>query len=215
MRNKNKKRGIFAASILCSLAVCVVGTLIAVASGMFLYNVSVFLSEKNLAQKKEFETSKSVLDTVNEQYLAQFVPSKADDLKLKLAQLGLTALLETSHIRILYGYDELERILANQASEPQTPTTNPKVYNWPGIRLVRMMYNTTACTTMIEFSGGENKSEQRRQIWRWEYKDGKWIPLAFSDYFIPPDVEINKQGISFMLSPRHDTKLTKLFVLKK
>ena len=215
MAKKNKKRGIFTATILYSLVVCAVSATVTAACGMFLYDVSVYLSEKNLAQKKEFEASKSVLDTVNDQYIARFDALKTEKLAPRLSQLGLTALLDTSHIRILYGYDELERILANQASTPKPATVNPKGYNWPGIRLLSMMYNTSTCTTMIEFSGGENKSEQRRQVWRWEHKDGKWTPISFSGYFVPSDVEINKQGISFVLSPKHDTKLAKLFVLKK
>jgi hypothetical protein len=216
MMKKRKQKGIFTTVIIYSVAVCFVSTLIALASGMFLYNVTFFMSEKNANQKKEFETSKKVLDTVDGQYVARFDANGSEAIKTKLAQQGLTSLLDSIHIRVLYGYDEIDRIVANQSTGPKTlSVVNPKGYNWPTIRLVSMMYTTTKCTTMVEFSGGENKSEQRRQIWKWEYKNGKWLPLAFSNYFIAKDVQISKQGISFVLSPRHDTKLAKVFVLNK
>jgi hypothetical protein len=213
---KHRKQGIFTVVVLYSVVACVISSSIAIGSGIFLYDVDVLLSEQNLNQQKEFGTSKNVLDTVDAQYIARFDADKTDSLKTKLAQQGFTSLLDTSHIRALYGYDEIDRILANQTVEPKNVTAvSPKGYNWPVIRLVSMMYNATICTTMIEFSGGENKSEQRRQIWKWEHKNGEWVPISFSKYFIPSAVEITKQGVSFMLSPRNNTKLTKLFVLKK
>jgi hypothetical protein len=216
MKKNKGKRGIFTIVVLYSIAVCVVSTLIAVASGVFLYGVSTYLTEQNFSQKKEFDASKVVLDTVDERYVEQFNANKTEELKTKLAQQGLTSLLDTAHIHVLYGYDEIENILANQTSEPKgVAVANPKGYNWPGIRLISMVYDTSKCTTMVEFTGGDNKDEQKRQVWKWEHKGGKWIPLAFSNYFVPNDVEISRQGISFMLSPKHDTKLAKLFVLKK
>jgi hypothetical protein len=213
---KNKIRGIFTTVLLYSIAVCAVSLLIAIGCGFFLYSVSPYLSEQNLSQKAEFEKFKKVLDSVDAQYIARFDPENEKDLKMKLAQQGLTVLLDTPQIHILYGYDEIDRITANQISDPKsTAVLNPKGYSWPIIRLVSMMYDTSVCTTMIEFSGGENKNEQKRQIWKWERKGEKWIPLSFSNYFVASDVEISKQGISFILAPKHDTKLTKLFVLKK
>jgi hypothetical protein len=160
--------------------------------------------------------SRSVLDGVDAYYLARFEAPEAEDLKKKLARQGFTALLDAIHIRVLYGYDEIERIAANRTSDPKgSPVFGSKEYNWPIINLISMVYDSKTCTTMVELTGGENPSEQRRQVWKWEHRDGKWIPLAFSEHFVPGDVEIGKQGISFILSPKRDTKLTKLFVLKK
>jgi hypothetical protein len=213
---KVKNRGIFTTVILYSVAACVVSMFVAAGSGIFLYAVSTYFSEQNINQKAEFEKSRKILDTVNDQYIARFKAENVNDLKTKLAQLGFTVLLDTPHIHILYGYDEIDRISTNQASGPKNQiVSDPKGYNWPGIRLVSMMYDVSVCTTMVEFNGGENKSEQRRQIWKWERKGDKWVPLSFSKYFVASDVEISKQGISFILAPKHDTKLTKLFVLKK
>jgi hypothetical protein len=213
---KIKKRGIFVTVMLYSIVVCVFSTLAGVASGIFFYVVETSLSQQNVVQRTEFEGSKKVLDTVDSQYIARFEPGRTEEIKKKLAQQVLTALLDTSQIRVLYGYDQIERILANQLAGGQDlAAATPKVYNWPVIRLVSMMYNSTTCTTMVEFKGGENRNEQKQQVWKWEYKGGKWVPLSFSDYFVPSDVEISRQGISFVLSPKHDTKLTKLFVLNK
>jgi hypothetical protein len=199
-----------------SVVVCVLSTLAGAAAGMFLYVAETSLSEQNVALRTEFDGSKKVLDTVDSEYIARFEPGRTEEIKRNLAQQALTALLDTSQLRVLYGYDQIERILANQsAGEQNVAVVNPKAYNWPVIRLISMMYNSTACTTMVEFTGGENKNEQKRQVWKWEYKGGKWVPFSFSDYFIPSDVEISRQGISFVLAPKHDMKLTKLFVLKK
>jgi hypothetical protein len=213
---KSKKRGIFTVVLLYSLAVCVLSAAAAVGCGMLLYKVSAYLGERNAQQKKEFDTHKNTLAAVDAQYAARFEPLRPEALKTKLAQRGFTALLDPAQIEILYGYDEIRRILANQASEPKPlAAANPKSYNWPAIHPVSMVYDTSTCTTMVEFAGGENKNEQKRQVWKWTRRDGKWIPLSFSGYFVANDVEISKQGISFILSPKHDTTLAKLFVLKK
>jgi hypothetical protein len=171
---------------------------------------------QNLNQGKKFGTSRSVLDGVDAQYIAQFEAPATEDLKTKLARQGFTALLDTLHIRVLYWYDEIEQIIANRTSDPKGISVfGTKEYNWPAIQLISMVYDTKTCTTMVELTGGENPSEQRRQVWKWEHRGGKWISLTFSEYFVPGDVEISKQGISFILSPKRDTKLTKLYVLKK
>jgi hypothetical protein len=220
MKKIKTNRGIFTSVILYSVAACVLSTLIAAGCGVFLYIPNTYLSERNTAQKTEFEKSKKVLDTVDAKYPVRFEPVRADDLKTKLAQQGFTVLLDTPQpgspqIHVLYGYSEIARIIANQASGAPMPVLDPKGYNWPTIRLVSMMYGSPICTTMVELSGGENKSEQKRQVWKWERKGEEWVPLSFSGYFVPRDVEISKEAISFILSPKNDTKLTKLFVLKK
>jgi hypothetical protein len=212
---KRKEKNVFVTAALYIVAVCVLSVIIGVAFGIFFYDVSPALSNRNVQQKKDFETSKRVLDLIDAEYAAKFETEDEARVKMRLARQGLTALLEAKQIHTLYGYDEIEHILANRASETRPVVVNAKSYNWPTIRLISMMYDASMCTTMVEFSGGEVTNEQRRQVWKWVRKDGKWIPTSFSNYFAASDIEISKQGISFMLSVKNDPKLSKLFVLKK
>ncbi|GHV42594.1 hypothetical protein FACS1894187_24930 [Synergistales bacterium] len=219
-----KKKELLTSIAKISFVLCLLITTISACWGGFFYPVNISTAEKNKKQQTDFTASKRVLDTVNDKFIERFDSVAGPLLKTRLAQSGYVALIDKSvQISLLYGYTDLQNIVSNKINNPTVATvTNPKKFNWPTVKLISFVFDSNSvinkCTAMVEISGGEIPIKQKRKMWRFtKTEDGKWKSageVQTSEY-TARDVEITKQGISFALSPRNDSKLTKVFVLNK
>jgi hypothetical protein len=192
---------------------CLSSALAGASCAIFLYRPDFTFSERNRKQQEEFAASKRVLDGINPQFTARFAPTDENALKTKLAQQGYTALLDKTQIESLYGYAEIERILANKPAEAGSAVLDSQKYSWPVIKLTSFVLNADKCTTMVEFSGGDHG--QKQNIWRWVKSKNGWQADSFAEGYTAKDIEVGKEGISFYLSPKHSPQLSNLYVLKK
>jgi hypothetical protein len=206
------KEGIFLSITKKALLLCLLSVVIGISGAMFFYQADFTFSDQNRKQQEAFAASKRTLDNVNLQFASRFAPIEEDALKTKLAQRGYTALFDKAQIESLYGYAEIEHILANKATDAPA-VSDPQKYNWPVIKLTSFVLNADKCTAMVDFSGG--KRGRRQEIWRWTKSKKGWQVNSFAEGYEIKDIEVNKEGISFYLSPKHSPQLSQLYVLKK
>jgi hypothetical protein len=215
MSKKKNKEGLFLSITKKTALLCLLSVIAGASCAVFFYRPILLFSEKNRKQQEEFTASKRALDGVDLQFASRFAPIEADALKTKLAQQGFTSLIDKKQIELLYGYAAIEHILANRASDAGPVVSNPQKYNWPVIKLTSFILDTNKCTTMVLFS--EEGRRQKQEIWRWtKHKNGWQANLdSFAEGYAAKDVEVSKEGISFILYPKRDPQLTNLYVLKK
>lgn len=214
MKKKDDSEKIFAPLKKTALLLCFMSVLAGVCCALILYEIDVSASDINDNQQSEFVISKRAVDNITPKFASKFTPTDISTIKMKLAQSGHTVLLDKAQLDTLYGYSEIEGILANKTIDVKEAAIDPKKYNWPTIRLVSFIFNTNKCTTLVDFS--EGTGGQKSQVWRWERaKNGEWQSESIPGDYVAKDVEVTKQGISFMLSPKNNPNLSNLYVLKK
>jgi hypothetical protein len=211
---KKDKESIFLSITNQAALQCLLSVVAGASCAIFFYRPDLTFSERNRKQQEEFAASKRALDSVTLQFASRFTPIEESTLKTKLAQQGYTALLDKTQIESLYGYAEIERILANKPAEAGPVVLDSQKYSWPVIKLTSFVLNADKCTTMVEFSGGDRG--QKQNIWRWvKAKNGRWQANSFAEGYTAKDIEVSKEGISFYLSPKNNPQLSNLYVLKK
>jgi hypothetical protein len=216
VKKTKKQEGLFRSIANKALLLCFLSALIGIGCASFFFQTSVVRSEKNRAQQASFSASKRVLDNIDLQFASRFTPIDANMLKTKLAQKGYVALIEESQIETLYGYTEIEHILANK-TEPKSSVVDPQKHTWPSVKLISFVLDSEKCTMMVEFFEKDEKLRgTQKQIWRWvKNKNGQWQSSSFAEGYTARDIELNKEGISFILSPKNNPRLSNLYVLKK
>lgn len=195
-----------------SLIAALLGISSGIGTAFVLHQPDVKLKNQNEIDGNNFDTAKQVIDKVNGAFVAKFTATT--DLNAKMAQRGHLALIDKPETQKLFGYKELERIITTKTIDISNSATT-KRHVFPEIKLAVLVFapEGNSCTTLVKYSAdGRTQS----LLWKWQRKNrtDEWKTDSLPSNYSANDVEISRDGISFVLVSKETLNSSPVYVLQ-